>query len=196
MNILLEPKISRQVAELYADMEAAYNRVAKALTFSCTDCPDNCCDSYFLHHTYIEWAYLWEGVQTLPDERRAQLVERARDYEKRSADMLAAGQRPDIMCPLNEAGLCALYSHRMMICRLHGVPAFFVRPDGQNQSFPGCFRCQELHLENDTGPAMERTGFFRRMVELEINLLGARRHTLPKVKMTLAEMLLKGPPLL
>jgi hypothetical protein len=97
------------------------------------------------------------------------------------------------MCPLNEEGLCVLYPHRLMICRLHGVPSALTRPDGQTMRFPGCFRCQEVVGEKET-PALDRTALLRRLAGLEMAWLGPRRRTLPKVKMTIAKMLVEGPP--
>ena len=38
------------LAKLYAEMEVAYDKIATLLEFSCRQCPDNCCDSYFQHH--------------------------------------------------------------------------------------------------------------------------------------------------
>jgi hypothetical protein len=81
-----------------------------------------------------------------------------------------------------------------MICRLHGVPAAFTRPDGQKLKFPGCFRCQELVAADNAITPLDRTQFFRRLVSLEIGLLGNRRMTAPKVKLTIAQMIVNGPP--
>ncbi len=193
-NAHLSPEIATQLADLYARMEAAYDDVARQLDFSCQGCPDNCCDSYFRHHTYVEWAYLWEGVNELPEERQRQLVARAEEYVEASERALAREQRPQVMCPLNDDGLCTLYAHRLMICRMHGVPSSLTRPDGQSQKFPGCFRCQELVGERADVPTVDRTGFYRELVALEVAFLGHRRHLLPKVNKTLAEMLVEGPP--
>jgi hypothetical protein len=191
---LLKPEFARLVAELYHDMEAAYDRTAKALDFSCTGCPDNCCDSYFQHHTYTEWAYLWQGLKTLEEPRLQHISEKAARYVVESEAALARGEQPIIMCPLNSAGLCSLYSYRLMICRLHGVPATFTRPDGQKLDFPGCFRCQEITAAESAVPPLDRTQFFRRLVELEMALLGLRRRNAPKVKLTIAQMIVMGPP--
>jgi len=193
-EIILSPEFRGQVAELYHDMEAAYDQRAKALDFSCSGCPDNCCDSYFLHHTYTEWAYLWQGLKTLEASQLQNIRNKAAQYVVASEAALGRGVRPVIMCPLNTDGRCALYSHRLMICRLHGVPATFTRPDGQKLDFPGCFRCQE-HIRADTSAAsLDRTQFFRRLVGLEIALLGGSKMTAPRVKLTIAEMVAKGPP--
>jgi hypothetical protein len=84
----------------------------------------------------------------------------------------------------------------MMICRLHGVPATFIRPDGQQIHSPGCFRYQE-HISTENSPTpLDRTRFFQRLVNLEIEMLGSRRMTAPKVKLTIAQMIVKGPPIL
>jgi len=190
----LTPEFAEQVADLYRDMETAYDRTAEKLAFSCSECPDNCCDSFFLHHTYTEWAYLWHGLKTLDDKQLQAITEKATDYVIESEASLVKGERPIIMCPLNSEGLCSLYQYRMMICRLHGVPATFTRPDGQKLDFPGCFRCQE-HISTKKNPApLDRTQFFQRLVNLEIELLGNRRRTAPKVKLTIAQMIVMGPP--
>lgn len=195
-KIVLKPESVEQVAELYRDMETAYDHTAKVLGFSCSGCPDNCCDSYFLHHTYTEWAYLWQGLNALQDSQLRNITEKAGSYVVESEAALASGERPMIMCPLNSGGLCVLYSHRMMICRLHGIPATFTRPDGQKPDFPGCFRCQEQFSGESTDAPLDRTQFFKRLVELEVGLLVHRRMTAPRVKLTIAQMIVKGPPVL
>ena len=193
-EIVLSPEFSQQVTSLFAEMGEVYDRTAQAIQLTCMDCPDNCCDSYFLHHTYTEWAYLWEGLNKLDADKLAAIQERAREYVLQGEAILAKGERPMLMCPLNDKGLCTVYSHRMMICRLHGVPSTFTRPDGQTMQFPGCFRCQEITGEKPPAASMDRTDFFRRLVELELELLGPKRGSAPKVKLTLAQMIVQGPP--
>ncbi len=199
-EIVLPIELSRELADIYGAMEAGYDEVASEVGLTCSGCPDNCCDSYFLHHTYCEWAYLWQGLRELKEEQRATIVERAEKYVEESRAQLARQERPQIMCPLNMDGLCGLYKHRMLVCRMHGVPATMTRPDGQSMRFPGCFRCQEVVKEKygqaDDAPAMDRTPLFRKMVTVESRLLGDRRHLLPRVKLTIAEMIVQGPPTL
>ena len=194
MRVILPPGLAEELRILYEDMEQAYDNVAQQLGHGCDGCPDNCCDSYFLHHTYIEWAYLWQGLAALPEDRRQTLLSRAEAYE-RQAQM---EQRPKLMCPLNEEGRCSLYAHRLMVCRTHGVPASMTRPDGRQLKFPGCFRCQELveskAIAEDELPLMERTELLSRLVVLEQKLLGGKRHMAPKVKRTISSMLASGPP--
>jgi hypothetical protein len=195
--LTLNSALASQLAELYNEMEGRYQLVADNLHFSCTGCPDNCCDSYFLHHTYVEWAYLWQGFSSLPPAKQNTILARAASYVKQSEMMLLRGERPNIMCPLNDQGLCMLYNHRYMICRLHGVPAQLSLPDGRNFNFPGCFRCQEIveNLPAEKNPApLQRSDLFKRLADIELTCIGRGRHEVPKVKMTIAHMLLKGPP--
>jgi Fe-S-cluster containining protein len=190
----LTSEFTEKAANLYRDMEVAYDRTAKDLDFSCSGCPDNCCDSFFLHYTYTEYAYLWHGLKTLDDNMLKTITEKASAYVIESEASLEKGERPIIMCPLNSEGLCALYPYRMMICRLHGVPTTFTKPDTQQLHFPGCYRCQEhISTKNALAP-LDRTQFFQRLVNLEIELLGNRKRTAPKMKLTIAQMIVKGPP--
>ena len=192
-EILLSKESSKKIEKLYAGMEEGYDRLAKTLGFSCQGCPDNCCDSFFLHHTYSEWAYLWAGFRNLPAEAKDRVMERAREYVLKAETALGMGERPRIMCPLNEEGLCVLYKNRMLICRLHGVPAKMRQPDGRTLHFPGCFRCQELAGDTDL-PTLDRTDFLGQMVSIELELRDTLPGILPKTKMTLAQMIVKGPP--
>ena len=198
MILHLNPTITARLAELYRDMELRYDEVAAVIGLSCAGCPDNCCDSYFMHHTYVEWGYLWKGMAELPPEKQREILARAETYEQQSRAFLARGERPQLMCPLNEEGRCILYQHRLMVCRTHGVNARMTRPDGQLLEFPGCFRCQEIvetrdPAEPDIQP-MDRTELLRRLVMLEQELLLGKKHVLPQVKMTIAGMLVSGPP--
>jgi len=199
LKLLLTPLLAEQIKQLYDEMEQAYDFVANQLQLTCTGCSDNCCDSYFQHHTYLEWSYLWQGMNQLPPEQQRLIINRAAEYEKRCESAKLRGELPGVMCPLNESGRCILYKHRLMVCRTHGVPATMIRPDGKILRFPGCFRCQELVDKNYPDrrgiPVVERTSLLRRMVVLEQNFLDGKRHLLPKVKMTIAAMLLAGPPI-
>ncbi len=191
---LLPENISGQIAAIYEEIEKQYDVVAAELDFGCAGCPDNCCDSYFLHHTYSEWAYLWQGLLELPAEKRQEFERRSQEYISQSQEALGRGERPQIMCPLLDDGLCGLYKHRLLICRLHGVPSSMTRPDGQQLLFPGCFRCQEITGDRADVPRMDRTKLFQQFVQIEMEWLGVKRNVLPKVKMTIAEMIIKGPP--
>ncbi len=198
-EIFLPPELIQEMTEIYDSLQESYDAIAKKIPLTCEGCPDNCCDSYFLHHTYAEWAYLWVGIRRLRDDALFdRIMSRAKEYVEKCKDYQDADERPLLMCPLNEEGLCVLYSHRMLICRMHGVPATLTRPDGQQLRFPGCFRCQEIVRENylaeEYSPAMDRTVLFRRLAGLESRLMGHKRHLFPRVKKTIAEMIVEGPP--
>ncbi len=198
-EISLHEDLSNELAEIYRDMENGYSLITAEVGLSCQGCSDNCCDSYFLHHTYSEWAYMWQGLREIKEELRLEITNKAKEYVRDSRELLARRQRPQLPCPLlDKNGLCSLYHHRMLVCRMHGIPASMTRPDGQSIQFPGCFRCQEIvgkkYPQEKNIPAMDRTGLFRRMVCVESKLLGEKRHILPRVKMTIAEMIIKGPP--
>lgn len=196
-EIILSPELSQKIGDIYQTIETEYDSVAGQIGLTCSGCPDNCCDSYFLHYTYTEWAYLWEGLRKLDRKEQESITNKAKEYVDESRRIIALGERPQLMCPLNEQGKCMLYTHRMMICRLHGIPATMTRPDGRTLAFPGCFRCQEIAAADDqekNGPAMNRTKLLGRMAAIESELLAGRRHLYPKVKHTIAEMIAGGPP--
>jgi len=190
----LKSTLFRRLSRLYSEIEEVYNRAAGKIGLSCRGCPDNCCATYFQHHTYIEWAYLWEAIRCCADEKQLEFMNRAWDYVGQSRALLAQGIRPRIMCPLNDNGLCQLYEYRLMICRMHGVPNSFVRPDGKKMSFPGCFRCQELCSHLKEVSVLDRTSFYRDLAYLEVDFAGPKGNALPRVNLTLAEMLVQGPP--
>ena len=199
MSIMqLPPELTQEMEAIYTAMANGYETVATAIGLTCDNCPDNCCDSYFLHYTYCEWAYLWQGLQQLDSARLKEIRRRARSNVESSRLALAEDTRPQIMCPLNEGGRCQLYHHRLMICRSHGVPATLTSPNGRRQRFPGCFRCQEMveerYSQAELAPAMERTELFRRLVLVEQRLLGAGRPHYAKIRLTIAEMIVQGPP--
>jgi hypothetical protein len=190
----LTPDLAARLADLYQRMGESYDLVAGELAFTCQGCPDNCCDSFFLHHTLIEWAYLWQGLLELPEEALQKTRARADSYLTEAAASMARGERPQVMCPLNDDGLCSLYQHRLMICRMHGVPAKISRPDGRVLQFPGCFRCQELTDGLPRVPEVDRTRLYQELVALEQELVTATRTARTRIKMTIAEMIISGPP--
>ncbi|WP_419174185.1 hypothetical protein [Desulfosediminicola sp.] len=197
-ELVLPADLTQRLESLYVEMEKQYNNVARALEFGCEGCSDNCCDSYFLHHTHAEWAYLRQGFLLLDQEQQETVLARSKEYLEQSQKILAKGERPQIMCPLNENGLCILYKHRLLVCRTHGVPARMRRPDGQTLEFPGCFRCQEIVAEREKSglktPRVDRTKHLTELVNIESELLEFKRHLYPRVKLCIAEMIVKEFP--
>ncbi|RPH42743.1 MAG: hypothetical protein EHM86_02140 [Desulfobulbaceae bacterium] len=197
-EVCLPDVLIRELEDIYQGLETEYDALAYQLSFSCMGCPDNCCDSYFLHHTYAEWAYLWLGFRQLNPEKQQEILRRASTAVLACEQALRRRERPQVMCPLNEEGLCTLYTHRLLVCRTHGVPAAMTHPDGRRLTFPGCFRCQEivgaLGMEQGKIPVTERTPYLRRLAVLENDLLQGERRRYPKVGLTISQMLIKGPP--
>ncbi|AMK10612.1 hypothetical protein [Pseudodesulfovibrio indicus] len=197
MNKLTPKAAFRKLAAIYDKMVARYDEVAQPIGMSCEGCTDNCCLSFFQHHTYVEWAYMWEGLNKLPADRLETIREKAREYVDQAQAALARGERPHLMCPLNideKQGVCGLYEHRLMICRMHGVPNMLIRNTGQEIRFPGCYRCQELTEGMDPVPTVDRTPLYRDLVMLEMQFVGKNLRMLPKVDHTIAEMIVLGPP--
>ncbi|WP_320170968.1 hypothetical protein [Maridesulfovibrio sp.] len=194
MKKMTRQAVFRKLDALYDRMASAYAETSAKIGLSCEGCEDNCCTSYFQHHTYVEWLYLWQGLDKLPEAKRREYIERSEDYVRNAKAMLESGMRPKIMCPLNDNGLCGVYKHRLMICRMHGVVNTLLQPNGRRLSFPGCFKCQELTSGMENVPVIDRTPLYRELVGLEMGLLGNKIRTLPKVDFTLAEMIVMGPP--
>lgn len=198
----LTPKAAfRKLAAIYDKMVDQYGQAADAIGLTCEGCTDNCCLSFFQHHTYVEWAYLWDGLNALPADRLEAIKAKAQEYVDQGQIALSQGKRPHIMCPLNideKQGICGLYKHRLMICRMHGVPNLLIKPNGQQVQFPGCYRCQELtdEYEKDgkVAPVVNRTTLYKDLVMLEMQFVGKNLRNLPKVDHTIAEMIVLGPP--
>lgn len=200
------PGLYQRLAQLYRRMEEAYNARAQEAGLSCEGCPTNCCTSFFQHHTYVEWSYLWRGLHELPEQRRRVIVRRAKNYMREARQALAVNSLPTAMCPLNENNLCVLYPYRLMICRMHGTRNAFTRPDGLRQIFPGCVRFAALPCSaglSSSGPAdssdavcptLDRTPFYTELAALELEFHKRAAAPLPRVNLTLAEMIVMGPP--
>ncbi|MFO7727344.1 MAG: hypothetical protein R6X11_03355 [Desulfonatronovibrio sp.] len=191
---LMPRVVFQRLSNLYSRMEDSYRETAEQTGFSCKDCPDNCCSSFFRHHTRVEWAYFIKGLNQAPSPQRQKIIDRAKDYVEQAETVLGQGRTPEIMCPVNEDGLCMLYSYRLMICRLHGVPTFHARPDGRILQFPGCFRSQEKTVGMEDYPKLDRTVFYQELAALEQAFVGPRITKLPRVNLTLAEMIVRGSP--
>ncbi|THB63956.1 MAG: hypothetical protein D6E12_15940 [Desulfovibrio sp.] len=210
MSRRAKPDPFRKLVALYARMDQEYSTVTATQDFSCAECPQNCCYSYFQHHTHIEWAFALKGMGLLPEDRRESYLSRARDNVAQCEAALAKGERPHVMCPVNDDGLCGLYEHRLMICRLHGVPNVLRLPDGRENRFPGCFRFEdavaESHGLKDAPehiiaatrhqlPFLDRTPLYRDLVALEMRFVGPKLKELARVNLTLSQMLVKEFPL-
>lgn len=166
---------------LYAKMDEAYSAVADYYGFTCRGCDDNCCTQIFHHHTLAEYLGLFEGLQAASHggEILARAVEVQKAYDEGKA----------LICPVNQGGLCSLYAARPMICRLHGLPHEFLRPDG-TVSGGACRRFEIIHSKgHETTRRLDRTPFYAELAMIEKDLRPVLGFT-GRVRMTTAGMLL------
>jgi Fe-S-cluster containining protein len=177
-----------QLTRLFARMDHAYNETALGLGFECRGCRDNCCRTLFYHHTLAEFLYLRRGLAELPTPEQVRIRTRAADAHHRTMAADPAIGSPRIMCPLNTEGRCVLYSHRPMICRLHGIPHFFHLPDGRRQTGPGCADF-ESHCGSSGAPGLNRTPLYQALSALERDIRVLAQFS-GRLKMTVAEILI------
>jgi Fe-S-cluster containining protein len=135
---------------------------------TCEGCQDNCCTQRFFHYTVAEYVYLREGVRAMSPERRAEAISRAKEVTDAYEGELEAGELRPLMCPLNFDGLCGVYEFRPMICRTHGLPHSFKRPDGQVHEGGGCHRFEAG--QNDIDERIDRTEFYMELASIERDL--------------------------
>ncbi|MEW6326689.1 MAG: YkgJ family cysteine cluster protein [Thermodesulfobacteriota bacterium] len=173
---------------IYQAMDQAYDEIAAYYGCSCAGCDGNCCTSYFFHYTVAEYLYLKKGFQTLSPERQNEVRRLAREFVKERHRLQAEGKKIDLMCPLNDRGLCGLYAFRPMICRLHGIPHSYRRPDMVLVRGAGCPRLVPPDTDKDAYKELDRTRFYRDMAILEQEL---RQEIVfsERIKMTIADMI-------
>ncbi len=197
MNPIQRSKLRKRcfakLADIYQRMDAAYGACAEDVSFTCAGCLHNCCVSHFQHHTMVEWAYFFQGVREFSDEERQRFSALAQENVNQVQRALAMGQTPTAMCPMNDAGLCRIYQHRFMICRLHGVGHTLTPPSREPMAFPGCPRYEAL-AATGAGQPMDRTIFYQELAALDQAFRETFPKARPKVDLTLSEMLLIGPP--
>jgi len=176
-----------KLLNLFTKMDQEYSKAAEYYGFGCQGCSDNCCQTSFYHHTYLEYFFVHEGFTHLSSEEKDQIEYRAQDVLRDIAVADKVGKPVRLMCPLNFNGLCGLYFYRPMICRLHGIPHELRKP-GQNNIFgPGCGTfdercCDKLYYEFD------RTPFYIEMATLE-NEFKQTVGVGGRIKLTVAEMI-------
>lgn len=186
-----------RMEKLYARMTGAYAEMAALYGFDCAGCQDNCCTQRFHHHTLAEFFYLLNGLRKADRALAGEVLRRAREVTEAYREEMPAGRIIPLMCPVNFDGLCSLYEHRPMICRLHGLPHRFRRPDGFTAEGGGCHRFELLHK---AAARVERTGFYTELASIEKDLrarlgfAGRYRKTTAQMLMDMAGYLAKESP--
>jgi Fe-S-cluster containining protein len=180
----------KQLKRIYSSMDQEYKRAADHYGFNCDGCRDNCCRTRFCHHTYVEFLYIIEGIKTLTRERQKEITSQAMTVVYETAKTEDNKGIVRLMCPLNFNELCILYPYRPMICRLHGIPHELKKPLQNVVYGPGCetfdHRCGHKGYFK-----FDRTPFYREMANIE-NELRKKLKIGHKIRMSIAEMLLKG----
>ena len=121
---------------LFAKVEgfftAAQTREGEAITChaGCSDC----CRRFTV--TGLEAEVIREGLEALPDARRDELARRADD------------DTTDVCPALDADGRCAIYAHRPVICRTHGLPIRFTEPRA-GRSLPMLDACPKNFVGRD-----------------------------------------------
>jgi len=187
--VKIPEEFEMEIVRLFGQMDAAYDRAANKAGFICNGCDDNCCRTRFYHHTLVELLYFQSGLAAMPLSRQQRIRDRARDAVRRMEALESDGRPVRVMCPLNEEGRCALYAHRPMICRLHGIPNVLRRPDGRVLQGPGC---DDYYLQcgPTSGEPLNRTPLYTAMADLE-RRLRSRLEFSGKIRLTVARMILK-----
>ena len=175
----------QRLAEIFRSIDNLYEMAQKHYSFGCEGCADNCCETKFHHHTLIEELYLAEGLKRLAEDTKKAALARAAGVVKihnESSDDVR------VMCPLNENGLCIIYEHRPMICRIHGVPYQLFKQNMAIEFGMGCYRFLNEKLGGDVPYFMfNRTMFYMEMAKLEKEVREGLGHT-GDYKKTTAEM--------
>lgn len=183
----LKPYLER-LRRIYRAMGQAYDQVSAHYGCTCSGCDGNCCSSYFSHHTLIEYFFLAEGLKSVTAGEADVFRTRSRHYVAERARRNAGGMKAEIMCPLNKGGLCGLYEYRPMICRLHGVPFFYIRPDRMMVKGEGCPKLVSKETHQAEGKELDRTWFYRDLAMIERELRQATGFR-DRIKMTIADMM-------
>jgi hypothetical protein len=190
MIVDVEPVVWKPFRErlerIYREMEESYRAVAARFGFTCAGCGEECCRSRFHQYTLLEYLFLGDGINTLPEAKRESVRRAARRTLREAALADARGiLRP--MCPLNFEGMCGLHPYRPIICRLHGVPHALSMPGRDAVFGPGCDVFSERHGTSIPSP-LDRTPLYKKMAGLEKELREALNFR-GKISLTVAEII-------
>ncbi len=171
-------------------MDKAFDKAASHYGFKCNGCKDNCCQSYFYHHTFVEKDYLLSKAGKLEADIKLSLTKNAGIYLNIiSSKTHTTKEKP--LCPLNKDDKCILYKARPMICRLHGIPHHLSIPGREAIKNPGCNAGNPLFNSTDY-LAFDRIPFYKEMAGIEKEYKNSISKT-EKIKQTIAHMLLDLP---
>lgn len=188
MTIKTELPFFERLATLYAQMDAAWKTAAAHYGFVCEGCEENCCETEFYHHTYIEKNYLISAMERLCPSAIQAIETKAKKVREARLRTIPTEEPLRIMCPLNTNGLCQLYEFRPMICRLHGIPHELRKPGFSPMKHEGC-KAGTLLFKNTCYHEFDRTPFYTEMAGIEMDYRTATGKQ-GRLKQTISEMLL------
>lgn len=164
-----------RLVEIYRRIDHAYAEAVQSVGFSCQGCDGTkCCTVDLRISTVVEMSYLRQGFNTLSHSGQDEILARCREIV-RAKEVSPAGELyRNSVCALNSDGMCVLYEYRPMICRLHGIPYFFVGPRDSMEQGDGCARFTELHQGRDSISKLDRTQFYRDVAVLEVEAVRLR----------------------
>lgn len=163
-----------RLEELYRQMDDAYRMIAKEAGFSCNGCDGvKCCTVDVTLHTFAEMFYLRRGFNSLETSRQREILGRSGETVKAKDDDPFGRAYRSAVCSLNFEGMCSLYEHRPMICRLAGIPHAMTRPDGTSLKSGGCEAYTRDILPNHPALLFDRTEYYQRMARIEIEVVKA-----------------------
>ncbi len=131
------PDARARLDALFAKIEAFFTAATarEGAAITCHAGCDDCCRRRFTV-TGLEAEVIREGLAALPAERRQELALRAREGNL------------DVCPALDSDGRCAIYAHRPVICRTHGLPLRFTEPRG-GRSLPMLDACPKNFVGQD-----------------------------------------------
>ena len=177
-----------RLKELYKEMDVVYKEASFQAGFNCEGCDGTkCCTVDLVVHTFAEMLYMRRGVRALDQTTKLEIEHRCGQIvELKQLDSLGDPYRNSV-CAANIGGRCAIYDYRPMICRLAGIPHFIDNPNKNRIFGTGCPRFETDIRHNKPEIQIDRTMFYRRMAELELEMIymrGARTK-----RLTISEIL-------
>ncbi len=175
------------IKTLYEAIERDYDSIREHYGFSCAGCEENCCTQRFFHYTWAEYLYLLEGMKNAGAARAMEITAKAGEvvasYDKEEDPL----EPNPLMCPINFEGLCALYAHRPLICRMHGLPHKVRDPKGNETRGGGCAPFDSKAFK--AGWTLNRTPHYTALARIE-GKLRKRKRLSGNLRLTTAEMLI------
>ncbi len=164
-----------RLKELYNEMDVVYKEASFQAGFNCEGCDGTkCCTVDLIVHTFSEMLYMRRGVRALDEPTKLEIEHRSLQIvELKRLDSSGDPYRNSV-CAANFDGRCAIYEYRPMICRLAGIPHFIDNPNKNRISGTGCPRFETDIRPNRPELRIDRTPFYRRMADLELEMIYMR----------------------